>query len=131
MNTPEPSPTGSTEPLTQVSRRPVGSTQRIIAGVLTVISGMIALVNGFTALSNETVFHWPDVNIALNEFSVCGVIVIIFGAVAIVGGLSAIKGGKISLALAGAAMGVMGGGIWGFALGLTAIVLLFLSEGDL
>lgn len=131
MNAPEPSPTGSIEPLMQGTRRPVGSTQRILAGYLTLISGLITLVNGFTTLSNETLFHWPDVNVALNEFSVCGVVVIIFGAVAIVGGLSAIRGRNISLALAGAAMGMMGGGIWGFALGLTAIVLLFLSNEDL
>ena len=102
----------------------------ILAGWMIVIAGLLALFNGFTALLGETSSDLFDIVVDLNRYSMCAMMIMAFGAVAIVGGISAIRGKNISLALAGAALGMLGGGIVGFWLGLTAILFLFLSNED-
>jgi hypothetical protein len=97
---------------------------------MTIIAGLLSLFNGFTALLAETSSDLFDIVIDLNRYSMCATMIMAFGAVAIVGGISAIRGKNISLALAGAALGMLGGGIVGLWLGLTAILLLFLSSED-
>jgi len=103
---------------------------RILAGWLIIVSGLLALINGLTALAHETSVLWLDIDIALNQFSVCASIVIIFGVAAIAGGVAAIRGKRFFLALVGAALGTLGDGIAGVVLGLTAITLLFFSNED-
>ena len=127
--------TESSQPTTSTgadhsSRRRRRDTARVIAGALTVAAGVLALINGVTVLANETSFLWLEIDIALNQFSVCATLVIIFGAVAVAGGIAAIRGKHFFLALAGAALGTIGDGVAGFFLGLIAIVLLFLSNED-
>jgi len=95
-----------------------------------IIAGLLALFNGFMSLLGETSSDLFDIVIDLNRYSICATMIIAFGAVAIVGGISAIRGKNISLALAGAALGMLGGGIVGFWLGLTALLFLFLSSED-
>ena len=98
---------------------------------MTIIAGLLALANGLTTLSAATSFQWPDINMELNEFSVCGSMFILLGIVAVAGGVSALRGRYTSLALAGAGAGMIGDGLWGFVLGLVALVLLFMSNEDL
>jgi|GEM_PF-1897408 len=115
---------------TSIPRRRKDTT-RILAGWLTVVAGVLALINGTTALLHETSFLSINIDIALNEFSVCGAIIIVFGAISVIGGISAIRrGGHFFIQLAGAALGVIGDGWAGFALGLAAVFLLFLSSED-
>jgi len=102
----------------------------ILAGWMIIIAGLLALFNGFMSLLGETSSDLFDIVIDLNRYSICATMIIAFGAVAIVGGISAIRGKNISLALAGAALGMLGGGIVGFWLGLTALLFLFLSSED-
>lgn len=56
---------------------------------------------------------------------------VIFGIIAVAGGISGIKKKNFALALAGAVMGMMGGGLYGFYLGLGALVIFALSNQDL
>ena len=102
----------------------------VVAGWIIILAGVLALVNGAGAI----IGHDPlglDFQFQLDRYSACGALVIAIGAVAIAGGISALAGKHVSLALAGAVCGVMGGGYFGFWLGLFALVLLFLSKEDL
>jgi len=76
---------------------------------MTIIAGLLALFNGFTALLGETSSDLSDIVIDLNRYSMCATMIMAFGALAIMGGISAIRGKNISLALAGAALGMLGG----------------------
>ncbi len=105
-------------------------TARKLAGALTIIAGAIALFNGVTVLAHETTILWLNIDVGLNEFTVCGTLVLIFGAVAIIGGIAAIKGRHLFLSLLGAVLGILGGGVPGFWLGIVSIGLLFLSNED-
>lgn len=125
------SSTETTNPSGQASERRPKETLTTIAGLLTIVAGLLALTNGLRALLSETAFLWLDIDIALNRFSVCGILVTAVGALAIAGGISAVRGKYLTLALAGAALGMVGDGIAGFFLGLTAIILLFLSNEDI
>jgi len=88
------------------------------------------MVNGLgSLLEGAAVAVGPDtgqVNLA-----VCGFIVVFLGAIAIAGGITAILGKHISLALAGAAAGMMGGGNAGFWLGLASLLLIAFSDVDI
>lgn len=103
----------------------------ILAGWMTIIAGLLAFFNGLMALLGQTSSNLFDIVIDLNRYSMCATMIMALGVVAIVGGISAIRGKNISLALVGAALGMMGGGIVGFWLGITAILFLFLSNEDL
>jgi len=115
----------------QMSLRRRRSPQLFLAGWLTVVAGLLAFFNGLTAFLGESSSDWFAVDIVVNRYTVCGIIIMAFGVVAVVGGLSAVLGRNVSLALAGAALGTIGDGLPGFLLGLTAVALLFLSNEDL
>jgi hypothetical protein len=104
---------------------------RGIAGWLIILSGFLALVNGVTAVLNESWFHSLDLLTGLTSYGICEIGVLVAGFVAIAGGIAAIRGKSLSLALAGAGLGILAGGILGFFMGLAALVLLFFSDGDL
>lgn len=103
----------------------------VLAGWLTIVAGLLTFFNGLMAVFGGTSSIWFDFDIGLDRYTVCGMMIMAFGAVAIAGGASAVRGKSLSLALAGAALGAIGGGFVGFLLGLTAIALLFLSNEDL
>ncbi len=117
------------EPLQTQDRR--WTSFRGIAGWLTILSGFLALVNGASAMLNEPWFHSLDLLTGLTSYGICEIIFLVAGVVAIAGGIAAILGKSLSLALAGAGLGILAGGIPGFFMGLAALVLLFMSDGDL
>lgn len=131
MSSSQSSSTEATNPSEQASERRPKNTLTMIAGWLTIAAGLLALNNGLRALLDETSFLWLDIDITLNRFSVCGILITTVGALAIAGGISAVRGKYFTLALAGAAFGMVGDGIAGLFLGLTAIILLFLSNEDI
>ena len=94
------------------------------------MAGVLALVNGLRGIFSETsIALGPDVG--FSRADVCATIALIFGVVAIAGGMNALKGRHLSLSLAGAFLGMMGGGLIGFWLGLGALILFALSNEDL
>ena len=95
-----------------------------------IIAGVLSFFNGLRTLLGETSWNLLDVFVDLNRYSICAVLVMLFGAVSIVGGISALRGRNLSLALAGAALGMIGDGVAGFWLGIGAILFLFLSSED-
>lgn len=106
------------------------STHLLLGGVLTLTAGIMSLVNGAQGLLEDgSVALGPISN--YTRYTFCGILVIMFGLVAIAGGISAIKGKNFTLALAGAALGMMGGGLFGFYLGLGALIVYALSNEDL
>jgi hypothetical protein len=97
---------------------------------MTLSAGGFCIVNGLgSLLGDASVFIGPDtgeVNIV-----VCGFIVIFLGIIAIAGGITAIRGRHMSLAFAGAAAGMMGGGLAGFLLGVASLLLFAFSDVDI
>jgi uncharacterized membrane protein HdeD (DUF308 family) len=102
----------------------------VIAGVLTLIAGVLSVYNGVVGV-NAGIGLGFDIYREGLKYSFCGVFLVVFGIIAIVGGLFAIKGRHVILAIIGACLGMAGGGLAGFWLGLTAMVLFFLSDADL
>jgi len=102
----------------------------VAAGWMIIIAGILSFFNGLRTLLGETSWNLLDVFVDLNRYSICAVLVMLFGAVSIVGGISALRGRNLSLALAGAALGMIGDGVAGFWLGIGAILFLFLSSED-
>jgi hypothetical protein len=109
---------------------PVRGMPLVLGCMLVILGGVVSLFNGFVAmLSGGHVDNGLDVGV--NQFAICSVIVFIFGAVAVVGGTYSLVRRRISFALGGAALGMAGGGILGFWFGLISIVVLMLSNEDL
>jgi hypothetical protein len=101
----------------------------LLGGIMTLIAGGLCLVNGLgSLLGGSTAFIGGDTS-PINV-TACGVIVLFLGSIAIAGGITAILEKHISLALAGAAAGMMGGGNPGFWLGLVSLLLFALSDVD-
>jgi hypothetical protein len=98
--------------------------------MLIITAGILAFFNGMLAFVGESSSIWFDVDVGVNRYSVCGSMLMLFGIIGIVGGVAAITYKSMSLALAGAALGAMGDGLAGFVFGLTAIVLLFISDEE-
>jgi len=97
---------------------------------MTILAGVFALINGLgELLADDFLPLGPDSSFTRSTF--CGVLVVVFGVVAVAGGLSGIKKKNISFALAGAVMGMLGGGLFGFCLGLGALVMFSLSKADI
>lgn len=87
----------------------------MVNGLGSLLGGATAFVGGDTAPINVTG---------------CGIIVLLLGSIAIAGGITALLEKHISLALAGAAAGMMGGGNPGFWLGLVSLLLFAFSDVD-
>ena len=119
---------GQIEPTTV--EKPAKFTLVVIAGILTLITGVLSIYNGIAGV-NSAVGLGLDVFRDDLKYSFCGAFLVAFGIVAIVGGYFAIKGRHVILAVIGACLGMAGGGLAGFWLGLTAMVLIFLSDTDL
>jgi hypothetical protein len=102
----------------------------LLGGIMTLIAGILCMVNGFgSLLGGSTSFVGGDT--APINVTACGAIVVFLGSIAIAGGITAIREKHISLALAGAAAGMMGGGNPGFWLGLASLVLFAFSDVDI
>lgn len=98
-----------------------------LGGLLTVVIGLLCLYNGFQALtggeeSTSGPYITPD--------ALCGTAIIIFGVIALAGGISALMAKHFSLALAGALVGMAGGGWVSFFLGVLAFMFYFFSDED-
>jgi hypothetical protein len=102
-----------------------------IAGSLTLAAGILTLLNGIRALANQATFLWLDIDLPINRYSLCGMLIVVFGAVAVAGGVSALLRKHLSLTLPAAALGMVGDGLAGFYMGLAAIILFFLSDEDI
>ena len=113
-----------------LGRKRPRSTLLTLGGGMTIVAGVLALINGLRAMvgNGEVSF---GLDIGLTRYTFCAFIVLLFGALAITGGVFALKGRHLSLSLAGAVFGMMGGGLIGFYLGLVALVLFGLSDADL
>jgi len=93
-------------------------------------AGILALFNGLQAIfGGEPLPLTPE--FAITRYTICGIVVIAFGTLAIAGGVSAMRGGRMSLPIAGAFFGMVGDGVVGFWLGLISLVLFALSNRDL
>jgi len=68
---------------------------------------------------------------SFTRYTFCGILVVIFGIIAVAGGISGIKRKNFALAVAGSVMGMIGGGLYGFCLGLGALIIFGLSNQDL
>ena len=102
----------------------------VAAGWMTVIAGLLSFFNGLRTLMGESSWNLLDVFVDLSRYGICAVLIMIVGTVAVIGGISAVRGKNLSLALAGAALGMIGDGVVGFWLGLLSILFLFLSNED-
>jgi hypothetical protein len=102
----------------------------LAAGWMIIIAGVISFFNGFMSLLGQNSFDLYDFVLDIDRYSLCAILISVFGIVAIVGGISAIRGRNLSLVLVGAGLGVLGGGIIGFWLGITALLFLFMSSED-
>ncbi len=115
-------------PLSSV--KPRRRTGLFLGGIMTLIAGGLCMVNGIgSLLGGSTAFIGGDTTPI--DVTACGVIVLFLGSIAIAGGITAILEKHISLALAGAAAGMMGGGNPGFWLGLASLVLFAFSDVDI
>ena len=97
---------------------------------MTVIAGLLSFFNGLRTLMGESSWNLLDVFVDMSRYGICAVLIMIVGTVAVIGGISAVRGKNLSLALAGAAFGMIGDGVVGFWLGLLSILFLFLSNED-
>lgn len=121
----------STKPPKSHIMIPLGRDRNLVSGcVLTILSGALALANGLATVVFESSLSF-GLDLGIDRYAVCGFMVIVFGAVAIMGGLYSLKRRRISFALAGAALGMSGGGLIGFWCGLGALVALIFSHEDL
>lgn len=102
----------------------------VAAGWMTVIAGLLSFFNGLRTLMGESSWNLLDVFVDMSRYGICAVLIMIVGTVAVIGGISAVRGKNLSLALAGAALGMIGDGVVGFWLGLLSILFLFLSNED-
>lgn len=123
------SQTSEKDPHGDGQKRPQRS-YAVLAGWMTVVAGVLAFFNGFMSLFGHSSIDLFDIFIEPDRYTICGIAIMASGVIAILGGISAIRGWNISLALVGAALGMMGGGIVGFWLGIASILFLFLSSED-
>ncbi len=104
----------------------------LVAAALTIAAGALSLFNGVEGLSGNNPIPSAIPGNAIGVVPACGVLLLIFGAVAVSAGIYAFRvHPHISFPLAGAVLGLRGGGDFGFVLGLAAIFLYWLSNEDL
>jgi len=101
-----------------------------IGAVFTLAAGALSLINGFNGIIFEGEFLFMEWDPGFSRFALCGIICILFGIIAIAGGIMALRTRRISLAFAGALLGMMGGGLVGFWLGLAAVIVFAFSDSD-
>ncbi len=96
---------------------------------MTIGAGLLSVFNGAQGvLFGGELQYAVDTGFPL--FAACGAIFILFGVLAVSGGVMALMGKHFSLALLGSFLGMMGGGLYGFWLGLTAIIVFAFSDAD-
>jgi len=106
------------------------SVKLLLGGWMTMGAGVLALFNGLqTIVGGDPLPFTPE--FVITRYTICATVVIAFGLIAIAGGISAMQERRISLALAGAFLGMIGDGVIGFWLGLFSLVLFALSSQDL
>jgi hypothetical protein len=98
------------------------------AALLVIAAGVLSTANGLAAMSTGGEVYAVDLTIPVGTY--CGALVLVLGIGGILSGIVALQIKRLSPVLAGAIMGIAGGGIVGFWLGLAAIVLLTLSHED-
>jgi hypothetical protein len=101
-----------------------------IGGIMTLIAGCLCMMNGLGSLLGGSVAYVGGDTPPIDVTS-CGVIVVFLGSIAIAGGVTALREKHLSLAIAGAAAGMMGGGNPGFWLGLASLALFAFSDMDI
>jgi len=117
----------SPEPEPMRSRRDI---YMLLGGGMTLLAGILAIINGLRGLFTDSSLALGPADTFTRETS-CGILVLIFGIIAVAGGISGIKRKYFALAVAGSVMGMMGGGLYGFFLGLGALIIFGLSNQDL
>jgi len=114
----------------QRSPEPERDTYMLLGGGMTLLAGILAIINGLTGLFTDSYLALgPDSS--FTRYTFCGILVVIFGIIAVAGGISGIKRKNFALAVAGSVMGMIGGGLYGFCLGLGALIIFGLSNQDL
>jgi hypothetical protein len=104
----------------------------ILGATLTIIAGVLSLINGLEGLLARTHLFTFLPSAGESLVPVCGIILVLFGVVAIAGGVYALRPRPyLTPVLLGAALGMLGGGVYGFFLGLAAILLFWLANVDL
>jgi hypothetical protein len=126
----EPTAPSSGQPQVASIVEPHRDKNLVTGCMLTILSGMLSLANGLASVVFESDLSFGT-GFGIDRYAACGFIVIVLGAVAILGGFYSLKYRRISFALAGAAMGMAGGGLVGFWCGLGALIALVLSHEDL
>lgn len=99
-----------------------------VACFFIISAGVLSIVNGILAASTT---GWISILGGGEEVRYCGVLISILGMSAIVSGVAALALRRITPAFAGAVMGIAGGGLAGFWLGILALALLAMSDEDL
>jgi len=121
---------GNEQPLGPLVRRSPRKIGLLVGGAMTLVAGVSCIANGLgSLLGGTTVFISSDT--AAVNIAACGIIVLFLGTIAIAGGTTALFGKHVSLSLAGAAAGMMGGGLVGFWLGLASLLLFAFSDMDI
>ena len=98
------------------------------AAMLVIAAGILSMANGLAAMITGGEVYAVDLTISVGTY--CGALVLFLGIGGILCGIVALQMRRLSPALAGAIMGIAGGGLMGFWFGLAAIVLLTLSHED-
>lgn len=101
----------------------------LLGGGMTLLAGVLAIINGLRGLLTRSSFAVGPADTLFRE-AYCGILVLIFGIIAVAGGISGIRRKSFFLAAAGAILGMLGGGLFGFYLGLGALILFGLSDQD-
>lgn len=104
----------------------------VLGATLTIIAGVLSLMNGLEGLLARTNLFTFLPSAGESLIPACGILLVMFGVVAIAGGAYALRPRPhLTPVLLGAGLGMLGGGVYGFFLGLAAIVLFWLANVDL
>ena len=114
----------SPEPEPMRSRRDI---YMLLGSGMTLLAGIFAIINGLRGLFSD--IHTVEYRFAPYDY--CATLFVLFGIIAVAGGISGIMRKSFLLAVAGAIMGMMGGGVYGLYLGLGALILFGLSNQDM